>query len=235
MCDISNGTSLDCNQNHIPDECDIEDQTSLDCNGNDVPDECDIADGTSLDCNGNEVPDECDLGTGFSEDCNANGIPDECDIADETSEDLNGNGVPDECECPDPNTYCVTSPNSVGPGALIGSVGLPSVSVNNFVLSASSGPPGQPGIFYYGSGQVQLPFGNGFRCVGGSVSRLPSVTIANNGRAFYQLDFTQPPANGGPGEITPGSTWNFQFWYRDPQGGGHGFNLSDGLEVTFCP
>lgn len=31
------------------------------------------------------------------------------------------------------------------------------------------------------------------------------------------------------------STWNLQFWYRDPLGGFTGFNFSDGIEVTFCP
>jgi hypothetical protein len=36
------------------------------------------------------------------------------------------------------------------------------------------------------------------------------------------------------GQITAGSTWNFQFWFRDPVAGGASFNLSDGLEVTFC-
>jgi hypothetical protein len=35
--------------------------------------------------------------------------------------------------------------------------------------------------------------------------------------------------------ITAGSTWNFQFWYRNPAAGGAGFNLSDGLSIRFCP
>jgi hypothetical protein len=36
------------------------------------------------------------------------------------------------------------------------------------------------------------------------------------------------------GAIDPGDTWRFQAWYRDPAGPcGTGFNLSNGLEVTF--
>jgi len=86
VCDIANGTFIDCNSNGIPDQCEI------DCNSNGISDECDIADGTSIDCNSNGVPDECDP------DCNVNTIPDDCDIANGTSQDSNGNGVPDECE-----------------------------------------------------------------------------------------------------------------------------------------
>jgi hypothetical protein len=33
--------------------------------------------------------------------------------------------------------------------------------------------------------------------------------------------------------FTPGSSWNFQFWYRDPQAGGARFNLSNALHVDF--
>ena len=43
-------------------------------------------------------------------------------------------------------------------------------------------------------------------------------------------DPTQPTS-----QITPGSTWYFQFWYRDSAAGGAAFNLSNGLSATFCP
>ena len=36
------------------------------------------------------------------------------------------------------------------------------------------------------------------------------------------------------GQITVGSSWAFQYWYRDPGFGSAGFNFSDGLWVTFC-
>jgi hypothetical protein len=35
--------------------------------------------------------------------------------------------------------------------------------------------------------------------------------------------------------LQPGSSWNFQFWYRNPAGDGSGFNLSDALHVDFAP
>ena len=36
-------------------------------------------------------------------------------------------------------------------------------------------------------------------------------------------------------DLAAGSTWNLQFWFRNPVADGASFNLSDGLGVTFCP
>ncbi len=142
------------------------------------------------------------------------------------------------CDLPAPVNYCATSANSVGPGAVIGHAGPTSVSQNAFVLTASGCVPGQHGVFFYGPDQVQVPFGNGVRCVGGGFAGLFRLEVTQadvNGDAAYAVDFGLPPANQGPGAITAGSTWNFQFWYRDPAGGGAGYNLSDALQVAFCP
>jgi len=134
------------------------------------------------------------------------------------------------------SNYCRTSPNSVGPGALISSTGSTSIAANDFTLIANGGVPLQIGLFYYGSTQIEVPFGDGFRCVGGSIARLnPPQPSDGFGDSWRWVDFTQPPANAGPNQITPGSTWYFQFWYRDPAGGGSGFNLSNGLAASFSP
>lgn len=91
--DIATGKSLDCNENHIPDECEP------DCNQNNVSDLCDTADGTSPDCNNNFIPDECEP------DCDLNNQVDTCDIADEIHLDCNHNSIPDVCE-PRSNIDC---------------------------------------------------------------------------------------------------------------------------------
>jgi hypothetical protein len=49
----------------------------------------------------------------------------------------------------------------------------------------------------------------------------------------FLLDNTSPPSAAT--QITAGSTWNFQAWFRDPAAGGAFFNLSDGLNLTFAP
>jgi len=47
---------------------------------------------------------------------------------------------------------------------------------------------------------------------------------------------TTPPAGSGPGQILPGSTHYFQWYYRNVGGpGGSNFNVSDGLRADFCP
>ncbi|MDP6762030.1 MAG: choice-of-anchor B family protein [Planctomycetota bacterium] len=145
-----------------------------------------------------------------------------------------------ECDDCSASTYCQTAPNSVGGGALISSSGTTSVVANDLVLETVGAVGGQFGLFYYGPNQIQVPFGDGFRCVGsGGVGlfRLnPPGMIDPFGDLSRTLDLTQPPANAGPGMIQAGDEWNFQFWYRDPGGpGGTGFNFSDGLNVHFCP
>jgi hypothetical protein len=60
--------------------------------------------------------------------------------------------------------------------------------------------------------------------------RLPVTQTDVLGLAAWPLDLVAPPVSG---QITAGSTWNFQFWYRDPAGGGSAFNLSSAVEVTF--
>ena len=168
-------------------------------------------------------------------DCNRNGVGDSIDIASGASQDANGNGIPDECECTT-ESYCLGAPNSAGPGASIASTGALSISTNAFYVTASGCPPNRTGLFFYGPQRAQVPFGNGYRCVGGTLFRLrPAVTTSASGTALRHLDFTQPPANAGPGQITPFSTWNFQLWYRDPGAGGALFNTSNGLSATFCP
>ncbi|MFT7485734.1 MAG: hypothetical protein ACI9F9_001584 [Candidatus Paceibacteria bacterium] len=137
--------------------------------------------------------------------------------------------------CVSPVVYCATSMNSVGAGATIGWLGSPNVSTNSFALTASGAPANKPGLFYYGPNQIATPFGEGVRCVGGSLTRLAVLLTDGAGQAAQSVDVNSAPSNSGPGIIVAGGTYNFQLWYRDPLGGVNGFNLTDGLMVTYCP
>jgi len=130
--------------------------------------------------------------------------------------------------------YCDTSPNSVGPGVLISSLGSLSITGNDFTLRASGGVPREFGLFFFGFEPADVPFGNGRLCVGGALHRANPLRFDLAGEGSYSLDFSAPPPIGAGGMITPGVTVDFQLWYRDP-GVGVDSNTSDGLAVIFCP
>ena len=83
--------------------------------------------------------------------------------------------------------YCVGAPNSVGPSAFFGTNGTTHVSHDNLLLLAAGAPAGQFGLFYYGPEAVQVPFGDGYRCVGGGATGLfrlnPPAQIDGSGAA----------------------------------------------------
>ena len=137
------------------------------------------------------------------------------------------------------SNFCLSSPNSAGPGASIGFSGSSSLSAADLVLEVDAAVAGQFGIFFYGPEQVQTAFGDGLLCVGaGSVGlfRLePAQQLDGSGHAQRPVDYGSQPAASGSGQLAVGSTWNFQFWYRDPAGGSAGFNLTNGLSLQFCP
>ena len=142
-------------------------------------------------------------------------------------------------DCPAPAPYCTPTPNSTGTGAFLGWSGSTSVLANDLVLSAFGAVPGQPGVFFHGPTQVQVPFGDGTRCVGaGSVGLFrwsPAVVPDAFGDVVLPVDLNSPALATGPGAWLPGTSWNVQLWYRDPAAGGAGFNLSSALHVELCP
>lgn len=129
--------------------------------------------------------------------------------------------------------YCTSTVNTAGTAATISATGSTQISSNDFTLRANGLLPNKVGLFFYGPNQIQVPFGEGFRCVGGSIFRMNPPDVAN-GSGFVQrpIDYATPPQPAG--QILAGSTWNFQYWYRDSTAPGL-FNLTDGLEASFCP
>ncbi len=133
--------------------------------------------------------------------------------------------------CPAPSNYCTGAINSTGFGGTMVMNGSQSVSDNSFNLLAISLPANTPGIFIYGNNRNSLPVGDGFLCVGGSITRTAPVLSDFLGQLTTSLDFTNLPS-GGP--IVSGDTMFFQAWYRDIPAGNSGFNFTDGLQVQFC-
>lgn len=143
---------------------------------------------------------------------------------------LNVNQSADTCTGLGTN-YCVVSPNSQGAGSMISASGSAVVSQNDFTLSADGLVPNSFGLFFYGPNEINAPFGEGRRCVGGATQRLfPLVQANTQGISSRMVDLTLSPSSGN---FVPSSTWKFQLWYRDGAGGPAGFNLSDGLSISW--
>ncbi|HVS18046.1 MAG TPA: hypothetical protein VMT18_05555, partial [Planctomycetota bacterium] len=107
-----------------------------------------------------------------------------------------------------PTGYCTAAPNSVGPGALLHVTGSASLAANDLVLWGTGLPPGTLGVFAYGDGQANLPFGNGFLCLSGVTQPFAPVLADDQGVATVAVDVGGPASTGGL--ISAGSTWNFQ-------------------------
>lgn len=169
---------------------------------------------------------------GGGADCNCNCIADSIEIAAGALVDADANGIPDDCEGGLlASSFCVAAPNSVSPtGATIATSGSSSVALNDLVLTALQVPPNQTGLFVHAFDQRLEPLGNGFLCTWGSAVFVgPPMSANSAGVLTRAIDLTGPAGY----MIAPGVTRNFQLWYRDPNGGPSGFNLSDGLEVCF--
>ena len=124
--------------------------------------------------------------------------------------------------------YCTSVANTTGLAGRIYARGTPDVGNNDMVVHASGVPVDRPGIFFYGQTQVQVTFGNGYRCIGSPHLLNPPVFTDAAGHAERRLDFTTDPLLS---DITPTlpSQWNFQFWFRDADSS----NTTDALSVDF--
>lgn len=129
------------------------------------------------------------------------------------------------------SSYCQAGVNGYGTAARILPAGSSSVSANNLSFVCQAFPGQNPGILIAGTAQTQVPFGDGFRCVGGSILRLGASS------AIQRIATYAPNLAVGMGlQITPGTTWNFQAFYRDlTLPGGAGFNLTDAVAIPMTP
>ena len=121
------------------------------------------------------------------------------------------------------DSYCTSIINSSGGPAVLSATGSPSAAVG--VETVATSVPNTPGLFFHGSTQIMVPFGNGFLCAGGAIKR-GNVVIASNNRVSYSWDNLLP---------FQGTTRNFQYWFRDAAGGTAGFNTSDAVSVMVAP
>ncbi|MEM6570211.1 MAG: hypothetical protein AAF957_17505 [Planctomycetota bacterium] len=140
-----------------------------------------------------------------------------------------------ESSVPPPVRYCTTNPNSTGQAARIDISGSTRISNNDLLLLTSGMPNSSFGYYFFGDQQTQTPLSGsmGILCATGTgVFRLPPVQSDSLfGQAFYAVDYTD--GSTGAVNITAGSTWNFQMWFRDSVGGAATSNTTDALQLSF--
>jgi hypothetical protein len=126
--------------------------------------------------------------------------------------------------------YCIATPNSTGSSAEIFAYGSPSSSAGALSLAAAP-VPDQHAVLFHAAQQGQWPFGNGFMCAYGQVVR-GAVTLASGHLATYAYDNSDAQHSLA---AFIGATRNFQYWFRDPMGGGAFFNTSNAISILIEP
>ncbi len=126
---------------------------------------------------------------------------------------------------------CPPNPNSTGQSGTLTPAGSFSISENAFYLYGTGLPPSEPGFYFFGTQETDVPFGNGRRCVGGNVSRALKIPISIHGESATWMDLTRPPLD----TLVAGIPYYFQLYYRDSQAGGEQFNTTDALCIVFTP
>ena len=146
-----------------------------------------------------------------------------------------GNGCP--CANDDPSAGCGNDGIDGDPatGALLDvQSGTANIFLDDLTLRLSGIQASQFGLLFMGDTQVNGPFFDGLVCVGGAEIYRFDVLMSDGTGAFTDSSFVARSQAFGAGVITAGATWNFQGWYRDPNGPcGSALNLSNALSVTF--
>ncbi len=152
-----------------------------------------------------------------------------------------GDGSGTACPCGNPGATGRGCENSftTGGGSLSAS-GSARVTADTAALAAAGLPPAATVLFFQGdalvAGGLGAPFGDGLRCVAGSVVRLGVRTAAGGAAALG------PAAGDAPlsvlGGLPPeGGVRNYQCWYRNSAAFCTSalFNLSNAVRITWIP
>jgi hypothetical protein len=146
-----------------------------------------------------------------------------------------GSGTACPCSNNSPAGQNVGCLNSLGSGGKLQGSGIASVSNDTLTLHGS-GMPNSSALYFQGTAQLAggagVVFGDGLRCVGGSIIRLGIQTNSGGSSQFPVFS----PQISLQGNITAGDTREYQVWYRNADPSfctPSTFNLTNGVEITW--
>ena len=124
---------------------------------------------------------------------------------------------------------CLGTVNSTGTAAVLVAAGSASIQRNDLVLTTRNLPVGAAALTFFGPDRVSVALGNGVRCVGSSIFRLPVRIADANGQASVDFDFV----TGSGAGVLAGTLIHVQTWHRDSVGAGS--NLSSSGRILVMP
>jgi len=125
--------------------------------------------------------------------------------------------------------YCASRANSSGGPAQLQADGSTLITANDVRLRASGLPLQSVGYFLFSATTARTSVLAGDLCLGAPLRRfsLSVQSSGTTGAVSFSPDLTNLPLGT---VVTPGSTWNFQYWFRDV---GPTANFSEGLALRF--
>jgi len=154
-------------------------------------------------------------------------------------------GVDLPCPCGNNGAATNGCRNSANPnGANLAATGTASLAADTVVLTCTGHRPSTLAVLFQGSPISPVLYGDGIRCIGGTLKRPFKMTPANAPSLVIPSATSTPPtpatlssqsaAKGDP--LSAGSVRGYQLVYRDNGGPcGSGFNASNGIRIVWAP
>ena len=132
------------------------------------------------------------------------------------------------CPCSNPGAAGEGCANSQGHGALLSASGSAVHANDDLVLHVSQARPLVPSILVQGATTISVPFRDGIYCMGSPTVRMEVVMLDANGAGASAGSIVTLGSVPGPG-----STRNYQQWYRDPNLSpcGTGSNFTNAVRI----